>query len=774
MSKHLCPLVLALGLLGCGSDASKPQEQPTLTGTVYTLGTAKDGDSKPVANARVVAPDGKETVTSEKGTFSVAFDKKGARPIKVESDTAAPVQKPAPKQAQAKGSLRADLHVKVFDAVESFEPRQGISVEREGARLELSGDQLEASSGEVGPKAQLLLAAIEPKAPGDAAAITGNYDAEKNGVLGKISTAKVVYVGARKEQAGKDGGPLKLQKDKRAKLTIRNAAPQKARARSLYWFDDAADRWLELENLDSALGSGAGDVVREVDRLGWFAVGDFYPDLTCLEACVVQDGQPAGNARIVASGVDHFAEYSTFTDAAGCFKLEVPQQVTVHVQAGTVGGQSALRQVEVGAGGAAGMCQSLPAFEVRPTAPLCESEYADCAGVCVDIAQSRQHCGGCGMPCAGACVASQCMDLDPPIDAGMSGTGDAGGDPQPDASQGQPDASVAACDESTYVVDASCGTGYCRDHNTPSSCIGGVETPCMPGAPASALDSLANLIDDDCDGQVDEEICNAQTTTYPTPGTYIAPASWCSTVTVTLWGGGGASGEKGGAWAGVDPTTGGAGGYARAVLSITHESQLRIDLGQGGQGCGNVGGVNPNTAYNGGTGGATQAANGGPGADGSQAGGTGGTSSSGGDGGRGWFGGGGGGAGNQASAAGFGRGGAGGAASSATLGAIVVVAGGGGGGGGAGSDATATGFAGTNGGSGCGTSSLNSPNTHGAAGGGGGVCWGTGTTISAQAGITRTPANPGGNLPAGPALGGNSTGDCLPGGNGYAILNYGP
>jgi hypothetical protein len=104
----------------------------------------------------------------------------------------------------------------------------------------------------------------------------------------------------------------------------------------------------------------------------------------------------------------------------------------------------------------------------------------------------------------------------------------------------------------------------------------------------------------------------------------------------------------------------------------------------------------------------------------------------------------------------------------------VIVAGGGGGGGGAGSDAASAGFEGTNGASGCGTSSLNSFNTWGAAGGGGGACWATGTTISAQAGVTRTPPDPGGELPAGSALGGNNTGDCLSGGNGYAIVTFGP
>ena len=137
----------------------------------------------------MIAPDGKKTVTDEKGAFTVTFDKKATGPIKVDSDKTAPLQKPAPKEVEAKVSLHADLKVKTFDAVTTFDAHQGGRVEHEGTKLELSGDQLEASAGELGPKARLVLAAITPDAPGDATAITGNYDAKKGEVIGKVSTA---------------------------------------------------------------------------------------------------------------------------------------------------------------------------------------------------------------------------------------------------------------------------------------------------------------------------------------------------------------------------------------------------------------------------------------------------------------------------------------------------------------------------------------------------------------------------------------------------------
>jgi len=68
------------------------------------------------------------------------------------------------------------------------------------------------------------------------------------------------------------------------------------------------------------------------------------------------------------------------------------------------------------------------------------------------------------------------------------------------------------CDGSTsggidedYVIVAACGTGYCRDHSIPSSCVAGVETACEPGAPLSVDDLTCDSVDDDCDGAVDED-----------------------------------------------------------------------------------------------------------------------------------------------------------------------------------------------------------------------------------------------------------------------------
>jgi hypothetical protein len=64
----------------------------------------------------------------------------------------------------------------------------------------------------------------------------------------------------------------------------------------------------------------------------------------------------------------------------------------------------------------------------------------------------------------------------------------------------------------SFMPDASCGVGHCRTTNTPSSCVAGVETACMPGTPLRANDSTCDGVDDDCDGKSDENFSPRSTT----------------------------------------------------------------------------------------------------------------------------------------------------------------------------------------------------------------------------------------------------------------------
>jgi hypothetical protein len=321
-----------------------------------------------------------------------------------------------------------------------------------------------------------------------------------------------------------------------------------------------------------------------------------------------------------------------------------------------------------------------------------------------------------------------------------------------------------------YAPVMACGVGSCRTRSTPSRCTGGVVTACQPASPLASTDITRDGVDDDCDGQVDEEACVPHVEMLNV-GSHMGSAGTCTRLTVKLWGAGGASGAaEAGFWgASVTAGQGGSGGYAQTTFTVNASSNIRIVVGQGGQGCGAAGGSAVAT-YAGGAGATAMRGNGTRGADGTVSGGNGANPSSGGTGGNGSFGGGGGGAGSSPGFAPYGGGGGGGAASVAIVDGARLIAGGGGGGGGAGSNITTAGSSGGAGGPGCSGPGASVPGD-GGGGGGGGVC--QGGSIS-QRGSGRTPWDGNNELPNTLALGGANSSDCQRGTDGFAIVSYDP
>jgi len=412
-------------------------------------------------------------------------------------------------------------------------------------------------------------------------------------------------------------------------------------------------------------------------------------------------------------------------------------------------------------------------------------------------------------------------------DAGFPGTDselDAGVDAGPNDDSGTRDAAAIDCAPATYLADASCGVGYCRTTNQPSSCLRGVETACLPGAPLGPSDVTCDGVDDDCDGLSDEdhvstatacgvgacaatgvlacqagsevdscvpgaplandtvasgvgidddcdgvadedEPCDTTPRTF-TPGSYtsITVPLNCTQVSVRLWGGAGAGGELEGVL--FQPGgLGGAGGHAESTLTLVSSQQLDLLVGAGAAASCNAAGSSALPGFGGGSGGTGIGADA---EDGLQSGGgTGATPGSASRGGNGYRGGGGGGAGSPVIGL-SGRGGGGGAASAFFVaGTPVVLAGGGGGGGGAASLILGLlGVAGGNGGVGCGGSGATA-DANGGGGGGGGACLGTLT----RAGTNAVPFDAA-SLPANQARGGQSS--CFAGGGGYAIVTFAP
>jgi hypothetical protein len=401
--------------------------------------------------------------------------------------------------------------------------------------------------------------------------------------------------------------------------------------------------------------------------------------------------------------------------------------------------------------------------QVSSSDATCNNVDEDCDGmVDEDYKSSATKCGvgACARTGSTSCSKGKVVDSCKP--AGAPSDQDTSCNNVDDDCNGKVDDGFASS-------PTQCGQGVCAASGTLTCESGGTKDSCAPGQPSSSSDDAfvpGNGLDDDCDGQVDEDVpaCNTAPLTFEAGSYDIAVPGNCRSVSVSLWGAGGGGGEQTGI-GGTEGGAGGPGGFVSATALINGAIALSVG-GGGASGCNAAGSNAESSAYNGGSGGG---GSGDPGGDGSApGGGNGGGPNTGQRGGAGHFGGGGGGAGNGGFAGSSGAGGGGGAASVLTINGVrAAIAGGGGGGGGA--QGAFLGFGasrGGAGGSGCGADGRVETST-GGGGGGGGLCIGAST----QTGSGTTPASSD-RLPSGRARGGPSS--CNAGGAGYAIVVFSP
>jgi hypothetical protein len=399
---------------------------------------------------------------------------------------------------------------------------------------------------------------------------------------------------------------------------------------------------------------------------------------------------------------------------------------------------------------------------VSSTDTTCNNVDDDCQGdIDEDFAPSSTSCGlgACARTGSTSCNAGMTVDSCTPAQPSVS----------TDTSCNRVDDDCDGRVDEQYVpIATGCGRGVCAAAGTRRCENGNVIDSCMAGAPRSSIDDAAvpgNGLDDDCDGNVDEDLpaCDTTPRSYEAGAYTLTIPGNCRRVTVKLWGGAGGGGQNAGiAGSGA---VGGPGGYATA--SVVVQTPLQLFVGTGASNNCNTGGTNAGSgSFSGGAGGTSLGADGQDGVV--SGGGSGGAPSTGHYGGNGYYGGGGGGQGSG----GFGTSATGGGGGAATVlivnGVIGAVAGGGGGGGGGQSLSVFGTLAATGGkgGSGC-RGNGQAPNANGGGGGGGGVCSGSST----QAGTNEVPAQSG-DIPSGRARGGAS--NCGAGGAGYAIVTFSP
>jgi len=119
-----------------------------------------------------------------------------------------------------------------------------------------------------------------------------------------------------------------------------------------------------------------------------------------------------------------------------------------------------------------------------------------CSGTCVDLAESEEHCGACGVRCEGECIGGSCMRVEPMCTVDMCNAGRAASRPRADACGG-PDRAICMCGDALACGGAQvCCDGACRD-----DCSSDVDA----GGPVCAprLETCGGG-DEDCDGILDD------------------------------------------------------------------------------------------------------------------------------------------------------------------------------------------------------------------------------------------------------------------------------
>ncbi len=495
-------LALMVCMLGCDISVKKPTDTVVLMGRVFSADQAK-----PLAGVEVTAPDGTVVKSGADGTFTLrhSVDKDG--PVTTKSAGHAPVSKDSPK-----GDGYVELFVKDIDGKEDVMLSQGGKVNgKDGASISVSKETLVDKDGKAATKARVQIASPDPRKPTDLPALPGNFDAKSGEKRGKVSTESPVYLRA---QDGEKELSLKEGKNVEADMPVRRADAKGEAA--LFRFDTDEQSWVFVKTV-SRVGNKSGNPIpnaqvdpgdpvyrAQLDQLGWWAVGEFFDELTCVRACVVdEDGKAVPFARAIATGVDHFTQLTTYADDKGCFAMDVRAKAQISLSVQAIDGYVEPRLMETGAtelsvAEDASKCEDLGKLKlVEADASECPLGLRSCGEACVDVRADAANCGSCANACGGttgrelscvdglcACPLGQrtCTGREGSSNTTPDGTADAGTD---GAGSGEMPSDAGVAPGSGEPVRAQTA-GYCAAVRTDDRNCGGCGIVCVTGSTCSS------------------------------------------------------------------------------------------------------------------------------------------------------------------------------------------------------------------------------------------------------------------------------------------------
>ncbi len=452
-------LTLAFGsAVGCDSESNRDPsklEEAQVTGRVFA---ANDGKALSAAQVTVGKSRGK---SASDGRFKLSYNAGASTKsvVHVEHVKHAPVSKEAPKQY---GYL--EVFTKAFDAsVEIDLKRGGEARTKQGSGVKIAPGAFKEASGS---KAVLSVAAPDVTKSRDLKTLPGDFKAKRGDTLGKLSSTAPVYIEAR----SKSGEKLALAQGEKASLFLATKSKQKSTSVGLYHFDEEQNTWLYVDDVQEGQAVDGNTLAEaEIDAFGWYALGTFISELSCVRACSVDaDENPVPFTRALATGVDLFLEASAFADEDGCFVLEFPASSRFSLSVQSESYVSTATTIESGTEGNLSdpsSCTQLSPIaltkQAQASSPCAHTDLL-CGASCVDPTSDAAHCGACDKACGegAVCVSARCSggstDPEVPMDAGTESPDASAPDAGTEEDASEP--SVATC-----VSDPGCDypTGGC-------------------------------------------------------------------------------------------------------------------------------------------------------------------------------------------------------------------------------------------------------------------------------------------------------------------------
>ncbi len=482
-------LALAISCDDARSDRGPVSEktEALLSGRVF--GTT---DGKPLKDADIRVNEA-QTKSAGDGSFAISYVVDGSekRSVHAQSASHVPVTKTLPG-----GDGYLELFAKEIDARQTLDPATGGELKgTSGASVKIAANSLKDRSGKRPKSVELAIALPDVTKNQELDALPGAFGAVRGGKKGKVSVESPIYVQASDEI----GSALVVDTDKKVKITL-PGSNKKANERMLHYFDEDQGVWVEWGLIAGTLDENGLEVyAAEVDRFGWFSLGTFIEELSCLRACVVRPDQSAVPfARAIATGVNVSLQSAEYAGVDGCFVLEVPANTQLSLSAQTQGSYAFAGLLTAPAGGSVAdpsSCLALPTIVLNKAAQAaapCAQGALECGAVCVDSESDERHCGACDNACGASelCLGGVCASPDRPEPRPMddAGTMAPGMDSGPDA--GEPDAGAGPPCVSDPGCESAVGGCFARvpgnsELGTVDFCISRFEMKNVADAPSS-------------------------------------------------------------------------------------------------------------------------------------------------------------------------------------------------------------------------------------------------------------------------------------------------